>query len=313
MPDDGGSPELSPPDPEVAPPPPPPPPALASRPSRRRLISRRGATAAVATGLVVGGVAGGYVISQAATTPSATTSPSAGTTTPPHHPGGFGGGGSAARVQDLQQTAGVIGITTAQLQTEMSAGKTVSAIAKEHSIDPAKVIATLVSDENSEIDAAVSSGQLTQAQAMQIKTQTTRRVTDFVNGTAPPHGPGGPGRPGGPRGGLQAEDQQVVATAVGITTTQLQSELTAGKTIAAIATEHGSTAAKVVSALAASENSEIDQRVSSGQLSAAQGAQMKTTTVQRVTDLVNGTEPAHGGFGGHGGPPGAPAGSPPTT
>jgi hypothetical protein len=309
VPDDGGSPELSPPDPEVAPPPPPPPPALASRPSRRRLISRRGATAAVATGLVVGGVAGGYVISQAATTPSATASPSAGTTTPPHHPGGFGGGGSAARTQDLQQTAGAIGITTAQLQTEMSAGKTVSAIATEHNVDPAKVIATLVSDENSEIDAAVASGQLTQAQATQMKTQTTQRVTDFVNGTKPAHGPGGPG---GRRGALQAEDEQVVATAVGISTTQLQTELTAGKTIAAIATEHGSTAANVISALVASENSEIDQRVSSGQLTAAQGAQMKTMTVQRVTDEVNGTEPAHGGFGGHAGPPSGPAGAPPT-
>ena len=310
MPDDTGSPGLSPPDPEVAPPPPPPPPA--SRPSRRQLMSRRGATAAVATGLVVGGVAGGYVISQAATTPSGTASPSAGTTTPPHHPGGFGGGGPAARTQDLQQTAGAIGITTAQLQTEMSAGKTVAAIAKEHNVDPAKVIATLVSDENSEIDAAVSGGQLTQAQATQIKTQTTQRVTDFVNGTPPPRGPGGPGGPGGPRGGLQAEDQQVVATAIGITTAQLQTELTAGKTIAAIATEHNSAAAKVISALVASENSEIDQRVSSGQLSAAQGAQMKTQTTQRVTDLVNGTEPLRGGFGGHDGPPpGAPTGSAP--
>ncbi|HWF57986.1 MAG TPA: hypothetical protein VG520_06515 [Candidatus Dormibacteraeota bacterium] len=294
----------------MAPPPPPPPPA--SRPSRRQLIGRRGATAAVATGLVVGGVAGGYVISHAATTPSATAGPSAGNTTPPSHPGRFGGG-SAAHTQDLQQTAGALGVTSAQLQTEMSAGKTVAAIAKEHNVDPAKVIATLVSDENSEIDAAVTGGRLTQAQATQLKSQTTQRVTDFVNGTAPARGPGGPGGPPGHRGGLQAEDQQVVATAVGLTTTQLQTELTAGKTIAAIATEHGSTAARVISALTASENSEIDQRISSGQLTATEGAQMKTMTVQRVTDLVNGTEPAHGGFGGHGGPPGAPAGSPPTS
>jgi hypothetical protein len=192
MSDDSGSPELSPPDPEIAPPPPPPPAPATSRPSRRHLISRRGAAAAVATGLVVGGVAGGYVISHAATPPAATASPSAGTTTPPHHPGGFGGGGSAARTQDLQQTAGAIGITTAQLQTEMSAGKTISAIAKEHNVDPAKVIATLVSDETSEVDAAVTSGQLTQAQATQMKAQTTQRVTDFVNGTEPAGGRGGP-------------------------------------------------------------------------------------------------------------------------
>ena len=309
MPDDGTSARLSPPDPEMAPPPPPPPP-----PSRRRIIGRRGATAAVATGLVVGGVAGGYVISQAASpTPAATASPGAGTNAPPDHPGGFAGGGSSARAQDLQQAAGAIGVTSTQLQTELSAGKTIATVAKEHNVTSATVIATLVSDENSEIDAAVTSGQLTQAQATQMKRQTTQRVTDFVNGTEPAHGPGGPGGPGGARGGLQAEDQQVIAAAIGISTTQLQTELTAGKTIAAIAAEHNSTAARVISELVASENTEIDQRVSSGQLTVAQGAQMKTMTVQRVTDEVNGTEPPHGGFGGHDGPPGAPAGSTPTT
>ncbi len=129
-----------------------------------------------------------------------------------------------------------------------------------------------------------------------MKAQTTQRVTDFVNGTEPAHGPGGRGGPGGPRG-LQAEDQQVIATAIGITTTQLQTELTAGKTVAAVAKAHNVAAATVISALVKSENSEIDQRVSSGQITAAQAAQDKAMTTQRVTDMVNGTEPAHG-FGG---------------
>ena len=219
----------------------------------------------MASGLVVGGVAGGYVISQAATpTPTASASPG------PAGPAGFAGGGPAARTQDMQQVATAIGITTTQLQTEMSAGKTIAAIAKEHNVDPATVIATLVTDENAEIDGAVSAGTLTSAQATQMKTETTQRVTDMVNGTRPARGPGGPGGPGEPRG-IQAEDQQVIATAIGITTTQLQTELTAGKTVAAIATEHSSTAAKVIGALVASENTEIDQRVASGQITAAQG------------------------------------------
>jgi hypothetical protein len=294
-------------------PPPPPPPPPAQR-SRRRIIGRRGATVAVASGLVVGGIAGGYVISHAATaTPSATASPSTGAgTTPPdgHGPPGFAGGGPAARTEDMQQVAAAIGVTPTQLQTEMSAGKTIAAIAKEHNVAASTVISTLVADENAEVDAAAKAGTITSAQATQMKTQTTQRVTDLVNGTQPAHGPGGRGGPGG----LQAEDQQVIATAIGITTTQLQTELTAGKTVAAIATEHSSTAAKVISALVASENSEIDQRVSSGQITAAQATQDKTMTQQRVTDEVNGTHPA-GGFGGpHGGPPaGAPTGSAPTS
>ncbi|HSP65657.1 MAG TPA: hypothetical protein VLO10_05650 [Candidatus Deferrimicrobium sp.] len=128
------------------------------------------------------------------------------------------------------------------------------------------------------------------------------------DGTEPPHGPGGPGGPGG----MRAEDQQVIAGAIGVTTTQLQTELGAGKTIAAIATEHNVTAAKVVSALVDSENSEIDTRVSSGEVTAAQGAQDKTHTQQRATDEVNGTHPDGGPGGPHGAPPNAPAGSPTT-
>ena len=45
----------------------------------------------------------------------------------------------------------------------------------------------------------------------------------------------------------------------------------------------------------ASENSEIDQRVASGQITAAQATQEKSQTQQRVTDEVNGTRPAGGG------------------
>ncbi|HEY8675149.1 MAG TPA: hypothetical protein VIO13_04195 [Candidatus Dormibacteraeota bacterium] len=296
------------PDASMAPPPPPPPPPP---PARRRLIGNRTATAAIAGGLVVGGIAGGYVITHAATpTPSASARPSdgSGSKTAPFH-GGFAGAGPAARTQDLQQVANAIGISVAQLQTEMSAGKAIAAIATEHKVAASTVISTLVADENTEIDAAVTSGQLTPAQATQMKSQTAQRVTAVVNGTEPARGRGGPGGPGG---GTRAEDQQIVAGAIGITTTQLQTGLTAGKTIASIATEHNVTAAKVINAWVASENTEIDQRVSSGQVTAAQGAQMKTTTVQRVTDEVNGTAPARGGFGGHDGSPGPPSGSSPT-
>jgi hypothetical protein len=101
-----------------------------------------------------------------------------------------------------------------------------------------------------------------------------------------PHGPGGPG-------GLQTEDQQLVATALGITTTQLQTELSGGKTIAAVAKEHNADVNALISTWVASENKEIDDRVASGALTKAQGDQDKTMTQQRVTDEVNGTHPDH--------------------
>ncbi|HEY6380034.1 MAG TPA: hypothetical protein VI316_12730 [Candidatus Dormibacteraeota bacterium] len=116
--------------------------------------------------------------------------------------------------------------------------------------------------------------------------ETAQRETAENSGQF--HGPGG--GPGGQHG-LSAEDQQVVATAIGITTAQLTTELSGGKTIAQVAQAHGADVNTLISAWVASENKEIDDRVTSGQLSKAQGDQMKAATQQRITDEVNGSRP----------------------
>jgi hypothetical protein len=183
---------------DLAPPPPPPPPPL---PRRKPLLGRRSATAALAGGLVVGGIAGGYVITQAATpSPSATATPGASANPPaaapavpavPGHPGGDcgPGGGPGAQAEDQQVVATALGLTTTQLQTEETAGKTIAAMAKEHNVDVNKVITAWVASENAEIDKRVSSGQITATQGAQEKTSTTQRVTAEVNGTRPADGP----------------------------------------------------------------------------------------------------------------------------
>jgi hypothetical protein len=197
---DDTNPSLSP-DADLALPPAPPPPPS---PRRKPLLGRRGATAAIAGGLVVGGMAGGYVITQAATgTPSATAAPSAGTAGPsttepaesaePGHDWGAHAGG-AGRAEDQQVVATALGLTTTQLQTEETAGKTIAAIAKEHNVDVNKVVSALAASENIEIDKRVASGEITAAQGAQEKTTTTQRVTAKVNGTHPAGGhPEAPG------------------------------------------------------------------------------------------------------------------------
>jgi len=272
---------------------------------RRGLLRRRSAAVATATGLAVGGMVGGYIISNAASnasSPSPAASPGSATTNPLGHPGGFRGpGGDAARTQDEQDIATAIGISVSQLQSELSSGKTIAQVATAHGVAVSKVIDALVVAENKEVDAALAAGSITQGQADQLKAQQKQRITDLVNGTG--RGFGGPH--GGP-GGAQGEDAQVVATAIGITVTQLQTDLSGGKTIAQVATAHNVAVSTVISAWAASENQEIDARVASGQLTQAQADQMKSMTQQRITDVVNGTF-SRGPWGGPGGR--APAGS----
>ena len=277
------------PDPET------PPAAAPSGPAPRPpWLRRRVAGVAAVTGLGIGGLVGGYVISHAATTvATASPSPSSGASGAPEY-GGRHADIPGGRDEDLQVAAGAIGISAGDLQTALQNGQTIAAVAKAHSVDVNKVISALVASEDKEIDSALSSGSITSAQATQLKAGVQQRVTDMVNGTAPAGGPGGPGGPHG----LQSEDLSVVAGVIGISSSDLQTALQNGQTIAAVAKAHNVDVNKVISVWVASENKEIDDRVSSGQITSAQATQMKAMTQQRVTDEVNGT--FHGGPGGPG-------------
>lgn len=282
------------------------PPAPTAGPQPRRAGGLRGRTAAMATvaGLAGGGLIGGYVITQAATSPSPSPSPATsrnGSTTAPQ-PGDNDAphgsapdmprlGGSGDEAEDQQTVATAIGISVSQLQTELAKDGTIAAVAKAHNVDPAKVIQALVDAKNKEIDAAVAGGKLTQAQGAAEKARAQQEATNQVNNPAEHGGPGGRGgHRGGPGGGAQQEDLAIVAGVLGISTSQLETDIANGQTIAAVAKAQNVDVAKVISALVDSENKEIDARVASGQLTQAQAAQDKANVTQRVTDLVNNTE-----------------------
>jgi len=116
---------------------------------------------------------------------------------------GFGGPrmGHQEAVSDLSVVAKAIGISEADLSTALGGGQTIAAVAKAHSVDTATVIAALVADGQSELDAAVKAGTITQAQADSQTTQLTQRATDQVNGTLRGPGMGGPGFGGPGTGG----------------------------------------------------------------------------------------------------------------
>jgi hypothetical protein len=95
------------------------------------------------------------------------------------------------------------------------------------------------------------------------------------------------------------------AAYLGITTSQLQSDLESGKTLAQVAdATSGKSAAGLVQALVAQETSELDAAVAAGKLTQAQEQTLLANLQQMVTDLVNGVKPAFGGppggFGFHG-------------
>jgi hypothetical protein len=109
---------------------------------------------------------------------------------PADGPGGFGHG-PAGGGDDLAAAATYLGATTANLLSQLQAGKTLAQVAAVTSgKSTAGLIAALVAAEKTEIAGKVTSGALTQAQADQLTATLTARFTDMVNGVRPADGPG---------------------------------------------------------------------------------------------------------------------------
>jgi hypothetical protein len=96
----------------------------------------------------------------------------------PHH--GFGHFGFIGR---LESAAGYIGITEAQLRTELESGKSLAQVAKAHGKSVDGLIEALVAAAKSKLDDAVSAGRLTKAQETEMLGVLKDRITSAVNNT----------------------------------------------------------------------------------------------------------------------------------
>jgi hypothetical protein len=121
------------------------------------------------------------------------------------HPNGPQGGPAGPGRPDpaaaLSLITSTIGLDAATIQKRLAAGETLGAIA---GAKKDALIAALVAEETKQIDAAVTAGKLTAAQATTMKSTLTAHITDEVNSTRPagPMGGGMGGRGHGDRGGM---------------------------------------------------------------------------------------------------------------
>jgi hypothetical protein len=90
---------------------------------------------------------------------------------------GFFGGAAAA--------AAYLGLTEAQLHSELEAGKTLAQVAQAHGKSVAGLIDALVADAKKHLDAAVAAGHLTQAQENEMLSGLRDRITNRVNSRVP--------------------------------------------------------------------------------------------------------------------------------
>lgn len=217
---------------------------------------------------------------------------SAGSSAQPRFDGNHGPGGPGRGGDELAVAATYLGTAPDALVTQVRAGKTLAQVADATSgKSAAGLIDALVAAEKTELDAAVSAGRITQAQEDEIVPTLKARFTDLVDNTRPDHGPGGPGFGHG-HGGPGGDDFAAAASYLGLTTTALDAQLEAGKTLAQVAgATSGKSAAGLVDALVAHETTELDAALKAGTITQAQHDQMASGLEARFTALVNGTRP----------------------
>ena len=95
-----------------------------------------------------------------------------------HGPGGHGHFGHFA---SLETAASYLGLTEAELRSELADGKSLADVAKEGGKSVDGLVQALVKAANERIDQAVEDGKLTETQAADLREDLEERITSFVD------------------------------------------------------------------------------------------------------------------------------------
>lgn len=133
---------------------------------------------------------------------------------------------------------------------------------------------------------AVSTSGSPQPTATPTTTTATATAEPAANVAGPKHA-----AVAGLRRRIRHQAGALAAKTIGIPRADLRGELLAGKTIAAIATEHGVAPQTVIDALVAAANTKIDAAVTAGHLRAARAAKLKVRIDASIPKIVNDWHP----------------------
>lgn len=112
--------------------------------------------------------------------------------------GVFGPLGHFIHFGDLDVAASYLGLTEAELRTQLTSGKTLAQVAEDQGKSVEGLVDALVEPVKKKLDEAVADGRLTRAKADEVLSDLEARVTERVNSARPRFGPGFRGERFGP-------------------------------------------------------------------------------------------------------------------
>jgi hypothetical protein len=161
-----------------------------------------------------------------------------------------------------------IGISAADLKTQLATGKSLADIAVANGKTRDGLIAALVAAEQ-------------------------QAIGTFVDqpGTAFQGGPGGPGRDSHFGFGVQGDPLATAATFLGTTTADLRTKMQGGQTLAQIATAAGKTRDALIQALVTDATTKIEAAKAAGTITADQATQLEANLADHIAKFVDSTQP----------------------
>jgi hypothetical protein len=209
----------------------------------------------------------------------------------------------ADRPSPLAAASKVLGITEAELKTELEAGKSVADVAKAKNIDLATVKAALLVEAKAHIDAEVAAGKHTAAEGAAKLAEVTSRIdTMLTTAGLPARGPHGKGGPEG-KGGPGKFMSSTLATTLKLTQEELKTQLHSGKSLADVAKAQSVDIADVKAILTSDFTAHLAEEVTSGEHTQAEADAKLAEFKTNLDTMVNRVGPA-GGMKGEGRGPG---------
>ena len=209
----------------------------------------------------------------------------------------------ADRPSPLAAASKVLGITEAELKTELEAGKSVADVAKAKNIDLATVKAALLVEAKAHIDAEVAAGKHTAAEGAAKLAEVTSRIdTMLTTAGLPARGPHGKGGPEG-KGGPGKFMSSTLATTLKLTQEELKTQLHSGKSLADVAKAQSVDIADVEAILTSDFTAHLAEEVTSGEHTQAEANAKLAEFKTNLDTMVNRVGPA-GGMKGEGRGPG---------
>jgi hypothetical protein len=212
----------------------------------------------------------------------------------------------ADRPSPLAAASKVLGITEAELKTELQAGKSVADVATAKNIDLATVKAALLAEAKAHIDAEVAAGKHTAAEGVTKLAEMTSRIDTMLTTVGlPARGPQGKGGHEG-KGGPGKFMTATLATTLKLTQEELKTQLYSGKSLADVAKTQNVDIADVKTVLTSDVTAHLAEEVTSGKHTQAEADAKLAEFKTNLDTMVNRVGPAGGmkgkgrGPGGHG-------------